>query len=94
MASQRADIDQWKIEAVRTYLQDQFTESRIDHFPRGNHTAVLFLVMERGSVAHQLLVTKKFLDRFTDTLSMRDALGSAEAVLRLRQAGQKTVELH
>ena len=89
-----AQIEEWKTEQIRKYLEEQFSGRRIDHFPRGDSTAVLFLVMERKRSIHQVLITKKFLDRFTDHAALLDTLSAIGVTDSMRRAGQRTVELH
>ena len=99
MTRKLASIEPWKIEEVRRYLQERFAEDEIDHFPRGDQAAYLFLVMKRDQqkksrVTHQLLVTKKFFDRFTNHMALAGALSVGGVVMRMIEASDRTVELH
>ena len=92
-------IEKWKIDEVRRYLEDRFAEHEIDNFPRGNQTAHLFRVLKKNpkgerEVVHQLLITKKFFDRITEPLALRQALIAGEVVLRMIRLRDRTVELH
>ncbi len=91
-------IDPWKIDEVRRYLQDLFANDEIDHYPR-DRAAHLFLIMKRdrhgrSKVAHQLLITKGFFDRFTDNLALVGALSTGQVGIRMIEAADRTVELH
>ncbi len=92
-------IEPWKITEVRKYLERDFPESRIDEYPKGMHAAHLFLVLtqrlnDRHRVAHQLLITRQFFDRYTDEIAIRQALMSADVGSHLKRAGERTVELY
>ena len=93
--------DPRKIDAICRYLQERFPENEIDHFPRG-HTAHLFVVMKRTKdidptktrVLHQLLITRRYLDRFTDHASLVDGLSAADVVVQMTRSRDRTVELY
>ncbi|MGH7322640.1 MAG: hypothetical protein ACRELA_23880 [Candidatus Rokuibacteriota bacterium] len=92
-------VEPWKIDEVRKYLEKMFREARIDEYPKGMHAAHLFLVLtqrlnDRHRVAHQLLITRQFFDRFTDNLALRQALVTADVESHLKRAGERTVELY
>ncbi len=95
-------IDPWKIDTVRKYLHERFLDREVDDFPRGDRTAVLFEVFERRGkigeqrrqVGHQLLVTRKFLDRFADRGGLIESLRMMDVAKSMRDAGDRTVELH
>ena len=99
MIKKTLGVEPWKIEEIRRHLQERFPENEIDCFARGQHAAHLFLVLkadprEKNRVVHQLLITKRFFDRFTDQGSLATALAAGEVVLRMIQASDRTVELY
>jgi len=92
-------LEPWKTDEVRKYLQREFHEGRIEDYPKGAASAHLFLVLkqrphERHRVAHQLLITRQFFERFSDYAALREALVSADVGGHLQQAGDRTVELY
>ena len=92
-------LEPWKTDEVRKYLQREFHEGRIEDYPKGAASAHLFLVLkqrphERHRVAHQLLITRQFFERFSDYTALREALVSADVGGHLQQAGDRTVELY
>ena len=76
-------IEPWKLDLVRRYLERRFPDARVDDYVRGGGIAHLFQVLTKHAtgqrrVAHQLLITRKFFDRYTDATSLRqELLGSA-----------------
>lgn len=92
-------LELWKTDEVRKYLAREFHEGRIEDYPKGLHAAHLFLVLkqrphERHRVAHQLLITRQFFERFSDYTALREALVSADVGGHLQEAGDRTVELY
>ena len=86
-------LEQWKVEEVRTYLQRHFPTCGIEHYAKGGGEADLFVVLERRGVVHQVLILRRFFDRFTDHPALRDVLTGMRVACRLEEAGEKTVEL-
>jgi hypothetical protein len=92
-------LEPWKADEVRKHLQRTFREGRIEDYPKGAQAAHLFLVLkqrphERHRVAHQLLITRQFFDRFSDAVALREALVSTDVVTSLQRAGDRTIELY
>lgn len=86
-------LEQWKVEEVRAYLQRHFPTHTVEHYAKGGGTAALFLVLDRRVVVHQVIILRRFFDRFTDHPALRDVLSSMRVAYRLEEAGEKTVEL-
>ena len=92
-------IEPWKIDLVRRHLERRFPDARIDDYIRGGGIAHLFQVLTKHAtgqrrVAHQLLVTRKFFDRYTDAASLRQELLGNGVADSLEKAGDRTVELY
>ena len=92
-------IEHWKVDEVRKYLERAFRDCRIDDYPKGSHTSHQFLVMtqrpmDQHRVAHQLLVTRGFFDRFTDPTALGEGLRAGDVLASLKRAGERTVELY
>jgi hypothetical protein len=92
-------IESWKIDLVRRYLERQFPDARIDDYIRGGGIAHLFQVLTKHAagqrrVAHQLLVTRKFFDRYTDAASLRQELLGSGVADSLERSDDRTVELY
>jgi hypothetical protein len=99
IAASTRRLEPWKADEVRKYLQRAFREGRIDDYPKGAQAAHLFLVLkarprEGHRVAHQLLITRQFFDRFSDVMALREALASTDVGTSLQRAGDRTVELY
>jgi hypothetical protein len=99
MAAATRRLEPWKADEVRKHLQRSFREGRIEDYPKGAQAAHLFLVLqarphERHRVAHQLLITRQFFDRFSDVMALREALVSTDVAESLQRAGDRTVELY
>jgi hypothetical protein len=95
-----AGIESWKIEEVRRYLAKRFPAGRFDDYSRGP-VAHLFVVriaavgrQTNQQNRHNLVVTRQFFDRVTDTMTLKDALDSADVAKAMLRAGEKTVELY
>ncbi len=95
-----AGIESWKIEEVRRYLAKRFPAGRFDDYSRG---AVAHLFVVRVAAVgrqanqqnrHNLVVTRQFFDRVTDTMTLKDALDSADVARSLERSGERTVELY
>ena len=91
-------VSHWKTETVTRYLQFAFAEaSAVEATPRG--AAELFVVQGRknpqspSEVLHQLWVGPSFFDRYSDPMSLRDALVGADVVQALKRARDKVVQL-
>lgn len=92
-------IEFWKTQETKRYLASKFLDGRIDDYPKGGARAHLFLVTQqqigqRYQVAHQLLITRQFFDRYLDHHALRDALTTLDVVGSLKEAGDRTVELY
>ena len=94
-----AGIELWKVEEIEHYLRDRFANYEIEHFFKGDQTACLFVLLQwdqhgKKEVVHQLLVMRKFLDRFQERTSLAGSLSAGDMVMRMLKAGDRTVELH
>ena len=92
-------IETWKIDLVRRHLERRFPDARIDDYPRGGGIAHLFQVLTKHAsgqrrVAHQLLVTRTFFDRYTDAASLRQELLGGGLTETLERHGDRTLELY
>jgi len=93
-------IEIWMMDEVKKYIEGEFLETRVEYFPRGNGTAVLFRAEGRPShtearkVLHQLWVDKSFFLRCPDRTSLQAALDGADLKMSMKKAGDKIVELH
>src|SRR5215510_12951524 len=93
-------IEIWMMDEVKKYIEGEFLEMRVEYFPRGNGTAVLFRAEGRPShteprkVLHQLWVDKSFFLRCADRTSLQAALDGADIKMSMKKAGDKIVELH
>jgi hypothetical protein len=99
MVASTRRIEPWKTDEVRKHLQRSFREGRVEDYPKGAQAAHLFVVLkqrphERHRVAHQLLVTRQFFDRFADVMALREALVLTDVAESLLRAGDRTVELY
>ena len=88
-----AQAADWQIQALVKYLHEQFPGMGVTHSPRGR-VAELFQVTDRGQIAHQLYLTKKFLDRADDGQTLVESLAAMGVIGRMRNAGSITVEVH
>src|SRR5262249_53914868 len=92
-------IEQWEVEEGRRYLGEKIPAGRLGDYPRGGALAHLFAVVGAGGDPRppqrpNLLVTRQFFDRYTDSGALKDALESAEVGRSLTRAGDRTVELY
>jgi len=92
-------IEMWKVDLVRRYLERQFPEARVEDYARGGGIAQLFQVLTKHAsgqrrVTHQLLVTRKFFDRYTDVASLRQELLGSGVAQSLERSGDRTLELY
>lgn len=87
------------MEEVRRYLEREIPEVSVDYYPRGQGSAVQFVVNGRPShlkpreVVHQLWVDQSFFLRYADRTTLRDALETVDVAASLKRARDKIVEL-
>src|SRR5262245_11886079 len=97
MAGDRIEIRM--MDEVKKSMEQQFLETTVDYFPRGNGSAVLFRAEGRPShteprkVLHQLWIDKSFFLRCADRTSLQHALEGADVTMSMKKAGDKIVEL-
>jgi hypothetical protein len=94
-----AGIEPWQVQEVLRYLARAFPTSRLDDYPRGGAVSHLFTIRDaapdpRKAQRHHLIVTRQFFERYTDAVSLKAALESAEVARALIRAGDKTIDLH
>jgi hypothetical protein len=87
------------VQEVLRYLARAFPTSRVDDYPRGGAVSHLFTIREaaadpRKAQRHHLIVTRQFFERYTDAVSLKDALESADVARTLIRAGDRTIDLH
>jgi hypothetical protein len=98
MAGER--IENWMMEEVKKFMEQELLETTVDYFPRGNGSAVLFRAEGRPShveprkLLHQLWIDKTFFLRCADRTSLQNALEGADVTMSMKKAGDKIVELH
>ena len=93
-------IEYWMMDEVKRFLEGSLMETSVEYFPRGNGNAVLFRVDGRPShlsprkLMYQLWIDRSFFIRCADRISLRNALETVDAVISMKKAGDKIVELH
>jgi hypothetical protein len=94
-----AGIEPWKVQEVVRYLVGAFPASRVEDYPRGNAVAHLFVIREsapdpRKAQRHNLMVTRQFFERYSDSIALKDALESGDIARSLKRAGDRTIDLY